>query len=173
MMGAVGCFDEVCVMALNDSAKNRLRHKIRVVMIVLAVVLLVLGFAVPITNNALAMGVARELSSLSLPPDTVIVEKTSMAGRMLNSHDSVQYIGAVLIKSDRSLDELKACISSQFEDSSQAPIVCRIQGQTLDIRDDVAMTFRESVGESGYYAVYLVRTGGYAAQWYLDLDTRG
>lgn len=42
-------------MALNNKTKDKYRRVIRGMMIVLAVVLLVMGLAVPIVNNAVAI----------------------------------------------------------------------------------------------------------------------
>ncbi len=142
-------------------------------MIALAVVLLVMGLAVPIANNALAMGVAREMEAFSLPADTSIVEKASLAGRFNKTAGSVQYFAALLIKSDRPIEDLRAHYAQYNTDLIESYRVEPQRGQEITVLDDVSLAFRENVGEEGYYIVYIVRTGGNALQWWLDMDVRG
>lgn len=153
--------------------KDKFRRAIRVTMIVLAVVLLVMGLAVPIANNAVAMGVAREMEALSLPTDTTVVDKTSLSGRLTNDVGSVQYFGALLIKSDRPIEELRAHYAQYNTDLVAAYRVEPQKGQEITVLDDMDISFREEVGEEGYYIVYTVRTGGNVLQWWLDMDVRG
>ena len=61
-----------------------MRRSIRGMMIVLAVVLLVMGLAVPIANNAVAMRLARVMEALSLPESAELVDSTSLSGRLTN-----------------------------------------------------------------------------------------
>ncbi len=142
-------------------------------MIALAVVLLVMGLAVPIANNAIAMGVAREMEALELPVNTVIVDKTSLSGRLTTDVGRVQYFAALLIKSDRPIEELRAHYAQYSTDLIESYRVEPQHGQEITVLDDVDLAFREDVGEEGYYIVYIVRTGGNAAQWWLDMDVRG
>lgn len=158
---------------MNNQTKDKYRRAIRGIMIVLAVVLLVMGLAVPIANNAVAMGVAREMEALSPPADTSIIEKTSLSGRLTNDVGSVQYFGALLIKSDRPIEELRAHYAEYNEGLSVTYRVEPQSGQDITVLGDVTLAFREEVGEEGYYIVYTVRTGNSALQWWLDMDVRG
>ncbi len=160
-------------MALNDRTKNRFRRVIRGVMVVLAAVLLLLGLGVPVANNALAMGEARSLAALPLPEDTTVAETVSLAVRVTNPRGSMQYVGAILLESGRSLEELQGYFAQYTADLTQPYYVARVQKQTLALTEDTTLTFREPVEESGYYVVYRIRTGGYALQWWLDMDMRG
>ncbi len=160
-------------MALNDKTKDKYRRAIRVIMVVLAVVLLVMGLAVPIANNAIAMGVAREMEALSLPADTSIIETASLAGRFNNPAGSVQYFGALLIKSDESIKELRAHYVGYNEDLRVTYRVEPQRGQEITVLGEANLAFRKTVGEDGYYILYTIRTGGNALQWWLDMDVRG
>ncbi len=159
-------------MALNDRQKNKFRRAIRTIMVVLAAVLLIMGLAVPITNNALAMGLAKDVEALSLPRGTTVVDTTSLAGRLTNPYGSVQYFGAALIKSDCSLEELRAHYMGQ----SAGAAVYRVQkqtGQEITVLGEYKLSFHESVGKDGYYIVYAIQNGGHTLQWWLDMDIRG
>ena len=160
-------------MALNDKTKNKYRRVIRGIMIVLAVVLLVMGLAVPIMNNAIAMGDARTLKALSSTETDTVLETTSQAGRFNGTAGHVQYFAAMLIRSDRSLEELRTYYAANNKDLGIVYRVAEQKGQEITVMDGVSLAFRENVGESGYYIVYTLRTGGNAAQWWLDMDVRG
>lgn len=142
-------------------------------MVALAVVLLVMGLAVPIANNAVAMGVAREMEAFLLPADTSIVEKTSLAGRFNKTAGSVQYFGALLIKSDRPIEELRTHYAQYNTDLIETYRVEPQSGQDITVLGDAEIAFRETVEKDGYYIVYTIRTGGNALQWWLDIDVRG
>ncbi len=160
-------------MTLNNKTKDKYRRVIRAIMIVLAVMLLVMGLAVPIANNAVAMGVAREMEALSLPADTTLLESTSLAGRFADTAGSVQYFAALLIRSDRPLEELRAHYAQFNTDMIATYRVEPQSGQEITVLNGTDLSFRETVVQEGCYIVYTIRTGGNAAQWWLDMDVRG
>ena len=160
-------------MALNEKTKNKYRRVIRGMMIVLAVVLLTMGLAVPITNNAIAMGDARALKELSAKEAVDVLETTSRSGRLVNKAGHVQYFAAMLIRSDRSLEDLRTQYAAHDEDSRIVYRVAEQKGQEITVLEGVSLAFRETVGEDGYYIVYSLRNGGNTAQWWLDMDVRG
>lgn len=160
-------------MALNEKIKNRYRRIIRVVMIVLAVVLLVMGLAVPIANNASAMRIAREMEAFLLPDGAQLIDTTSSSGRFTNKAGSVQYFAALLIESDRPIEELRAHYAQYGTGLTATYLVEPQQGQEITVLDDVKLSFsKEAGGERDCYIVYTLRTGGNAAQWWLDMDVR-
>lgn len=158
---------------MNNQTKDKYRRAIRGIMIVLAVVLLVIGLAVPIANNAVAMGVAREMEAFELPEGTTVLESTSLAGRFADTTGSVQYFAALLIQSDRPIEELRAHYAGYNQDLSMTYRVEPQNGQEIVVLDGTDLSFREEVGGEGFYIVYTIRTGGNAAQWWLDMDVRG
>ena len=160
-------------MALNNKTKDKYRRVIRIIMIVLAVMLLVMGLVVPMVNNAVAMKVARDMKALSLPADTEIIESTSLAGRFNNAAGSVQYFAALLIRSNRPIEELRAHYAAYNEELLVTYRVELQRGQEITVLGDANLAFRETVGEDGYYIVYTIRTGDNALQWWLDMDVRG
>jgi hypothetical protein len=158
-------------MALNEKMKNKYRRIIRVWMVVVAVALLVMGLAVPIANNAVAMRDSRALKDLTSTEIVTVLESTSLAGRFFGSGGHMQYFAALLVRSDRSLEELNAYYAA-FNKSAQLYRVEVQQGQEITVLPDETLKFRETVGENGYYIVYSIRQGGNVAQWWLDMDVR-
>ncbi len=159
-------------MALNNKTKDRYRRAIRGIMIALAVILLVMGLAVPVANNAVAMGVAREMQALPLPSDTTLIDSTSLSGRFGDTAGHVQYFAALLIKSDRSVEQLRAHYAGYTDYSLIAYRVEKQVGRDISVLQDVNLAFHEDVADEGYYIVYTTRTGGHALQFWLDMDVR-
>ena len=149
-----------------------MRRSIRGMMIVLAVVLLVMGLAVPIANNAVAMRLARDMEALSLPESAELVDSTSLSGRLTNKSGSVQYFAALLIESDRLIEELRAHYAQYGTGLTATYLVEPQQGQEITVLNDVKLSFREEVSSEHTYIVYTLRTGGNPAQWWLDMDVR-
>lgn len=154
-------------MALATKQKDKIRRWLRVTMVFIAVLLLFFAVVVPIVNNAIALGVEKDLKKLSLPEKTELVESTSLAGKMIGNGNGMQYLGAILIKSDLSLDALQAYYADY--DGTVEPQL------NADVR--VAMnkelSFRHAEYGAGYYIVY---RWGDAPDWiqdWLDTDLRG
>ena len=164
-------------MALNTKQKDRLRHVIRVTMVTIAVLLLFFAIVVPIINNAIALSIEGDLKSLALPPNTEIVESTSAAGRLVGNGNGMQYFGAILLRSDLSLGQLREhyksyctktfnCLLERQNSSAVQPA-----GNTLHGESD--LSFRTEVTGENYYILY---SWGTAPTWLRDLlnaDVRG
>ncbi len=154
-------------MALNEKRKNRLRQVIRSTMLVVAVFLLLIALVIPVANNAVALGVERELKDAALPPQTELVESISAAGRYTGQE--MRYFGAVLLKSDLTLDEITAHYSN-YTVEYQMDSAIRAVGKSGDGEDN--LTFKTSLEGAGYYIVY---RWGSAPAWLkgiLDMDIR-
>ena len=154
-------------MALNEKGKNRLRRVIRSTMIAVAVFLLLIALAIPVVNNAVALGIERELKETTLPAQTELVESISVAGRYTGK--GMQYFGAVLIKSELSLEEI-ASHYPDYEVEYQLTAAIRVLGKTVDGED--RQTFNAALDGTDYYVVY---KWGSVPAWLkgiLDMDAR-
>jgi len=165
-------------MALDTKYKNRLRHVIRVTMVAIAVLLLFFALGIPVMNNAVALGIENDLKKLPLPPQTEIVESTSVASKLTGNGNGMQYFGAVLLSSELSADELydhyrayrKGLYDCLIEPQS-GNTICPA-GQELR-SGSVDLSFRSSVEGEGYYILY---SWGDAPAWLRELlntDARG
>ena len=68
--------------------------------------ILVLIIAIPIKNDLIAKKVADDLEKIPLPNNSCFIEKKSLAGKLCGNGNGMQYFGAVLIKSDLSLEDI-------------------------------------------------------------------
>ncbi|MBQ7089121.1 MAG: hypothetical protein IJN04_05725 [Clostridia bacterium] len=159
-------------MALQERHKNKLRQWIRVAMVFIAVVLLLFSVVIPVVNNAIALGVENDLKSIPLPAKTELVESTSKAGKMVGNGNGMQYFGAILIKSDLSLEKLDAYYQTYRMGSFDCLIAGQLSNEILAVEHG-DLAFRHNEYGVGYYIVY---TWGSAPHWlrdWLDTDLRG
>lgn len=165
-------------MALDTKRKNRLRHVIRVTMVAVALLLLFFAVGIPIINNAVALDIEGQLKKLPLPQNTTIIESTSVATKMAGNGNGMQYFGAVLLKSDRSLSELY----DHYRPYRRGLYDCLVEPQSgTEIRpigelvnsSSVNMTFRHPVEGDGYFILYSWGEAPDWAQSLLDTDLRG
>ena len=70
--------------------------------------LLLIGgvISIPLINNHTAYKVEKELCETPLPEKTELIESISRAGKLTGNGNGMQYFGAILIRSDLSLEEL-------------------------------------------------------------------
>ena len=159
-------------MALQEKQKNKMRLWIRVTMVFVAVVLLLFAVGIPIANNAIALGVENDLKDIPLPENTALVESTSKAGKMVGNGNGMQYFGAILLKSDLSLEELDAYYQTYRSGSFDCLIAEQVSNDILVVEHG-DLAFRHDEYGVGYYIVY---TWGSAPNWardWLDTDLRG
>ena len=162
-------------MALSNKHKDRMRRVIRLLMVTIAVFLILLALVVPIGNNAVALGVERELKSWSLPADTVIVESTSVAGKLVGNGNGMQYFGALLLRSDRSLEELQSFYADKQVDDYPCQVEPQV-GTEIRPRGEFLMNnvaFSTNADADGYYVLYVWGSAPSWAQDWLNLDLRG
>ena len=136
---------------------------------VLGVVLIVAGFAVsvPVVNDAAAREVETELLSLPLPAGTERIDSTAQAGRLVGNGNGMQYLGALLIRSDQSLEQLRS-----FYRAYDDPAVAVIPTTGTEIGEfHGASGFLARAGEAGTFIVYAWGDG--PGWFYEDVDLRG
>ena len=80
--------------------------KLKLVGILAAVVLIGGVISIPLINNHTAYKVEKELCETPLPEKTELIESISRAGKLTGNGNGMQYFGAILIRSDLSLEEL-------------------------------------------------------------------
>lgn len=162
-------------MALDTRRKDRLRGAIRVIMAAIAVLLLFFAIGIPIANNAVALGVERELKKFPLPPDTVVVESTSAASKLAGNGNGMQYFGAVLLKSELPIEQLYDHYRP-YRKGLQDCLIEPQSGSEIQPRGESligGLSFRDPAQGEGYYLLY---SWGSAPNWLqdlLDTDIRG
>ena len=139
--------------------------------LIAAVVLSVL-IAAPFVNNNAARKTAKVLEHIPLPNDTELVETVYKAGKLVGNGNGMQYFGAILIRSELSLEELKEYYS-KFADPEHQEWECVVEdqkGKDITIIEHGSLTFQTDVEGDNYYIVY---SWGSNNSFFHEFDLRG
>ena len=137
---------------------------------ILATVLLIGGvISLPLINNHTAYKVEKALCEIPLPEKTELIESLSQAGKLTGNGNGMQYFGAILIRSELSLEELETYYSDYR--SNEWEYLVEIQkGQSIEVIDHGGLQFSEEIKGSGYYIIYSWGSGDSLLK---ELDMRG
>lgn len=143
--------------------------KLKVVGILAAVVLIGGVVSIPLINNHTAYKVEKTLCEIPLPEETELIESLSQAGKLTGNGNGMQYFGAILIRSDLSLEELDAYYS-RYRSNEWECLVKIQEGQSIEGIDHGTLQFAEEIKNRGYYIVYSWGSGNSLLD---ELDIRG
>lgn len=127
---------------------------------------IVFGALTVTVNNLTAKGISDELKRLPLPPNTTLVDSTSKAGKLCGNGNGMQYIGAVLLKSELSADELNLYYSKYRKNNYD----CIITSANDPIIEHGKLTFSSAQNTDNCYIVY---SWGDGIPLFCELDLRG
>ena len=116
--------------------------KIKLVGILAAVVLIGSVISIPLINNHTAYKVEKALCEIPLPEETELIESLSQAGKLTGNGNGMQYFGAILIRSDLSLEELDAYYSG-YRSNEWEYLVDIQEGQEIEVVDHSTLQFAE------------------------------
>ena len=143
--------------------------KLKLVGMLVAVVLIGGVISISFINNNIAYKVEKELCETPLPEKTELIESISRAGKLTGNGNGMQYFGAILIRSDLSLEELDAYYSD-YRSNEWEYLVETQEGQHIEVIDHGTLQFTEEIKDSGYYIVYSWGSGNSLLE---ELDIRG
>ena len=140
----------------------------KAIIVFLVVIVLIVGFiiSIPLVNNYSANNVEQELLRIALPDNTEMIESLSIAGKVVGNGTGMQYFGAILIKSEKTLDELSAYYLNKLD----GILVKEQKSKEIEFtHGDVS--FSSNINEEGnYFIVYLFGDGIFP---FSELDIRG
>ena len=154
---------------LTDVRKERSMKKLKLVGILAAVVLIGGVISIPLINNHTAYKVEKKLCETPLPEKTELIESISRAGKLTGNENGMQYFGAILIRSDLSLEELDAYYSG-YRSNEWEYLVDIQEGQEIEVVDHSTLQFAEQIESKGYYIVYSWGDGNSLLK---EIDIRG
>ena len=143
--------------------------KIKLVGILAAAVLIGSVISIPLINNHTAYKVEKALCEIPLPEETELIESLSQAGKLTGNGNGMQYFGAILIKSELSLEELETYYSD-YRSNEWEYLVEIQEGQSIEGIDHGTLQFAEEIKDRGYYIVYSWGSGNSLLD---ELDIRG
>lgn len=83
-----------------------MKRPLKFICIFIVILLVLFAVSVPVVNNRLASKVADELKALPLPESSTFIDSVSKAGKLVGNGNGMQFFGAILIKSELSLEDL-------------------------------------------------------------------
>ena len=143
--------------------------KTKIAGICLIVLILVAFVSVPVYNNYCAYNAEKMLCETPLPEQTELIEAISKAGKLTGNGNGMQYFGAILIKSELSLEELDAYYSG-YRSNEWECLVETQEGQSIEVIDHETLQFSGEIKDSGYYILYSWGNGNSLLE---ELDIRG
>ena len=143
--------------------------RLKVVGMLVAVVLIGGVISVPLINNYTAYKVEKALCEIPLPEETELLESLSQAGKLTGNGNGMQYFGAILIRSELSLEELETYYSD-YRSNEWEYLVEIQEGQSIKVIEHKTLQFSGEIEDSGYYIVYSWGSGDSLLQ---ELDMRG
>ena len=144
--------------------------------IFVCIILVVTYIGIITTNNYLAKKIEKDLLEYQLPANTELVDSISVTGKLTGNGNGMQYMGAILVYSDLSIEALKNHYSKQFDF-----IEVRVQKTAnIDYIHAGNYSFNAALEAEGktYYSVTCwdsnrLELFGEVIVRFLDLDIRG
>lgn len=129
------------------------------------------AISIPVVNNLTARGVENYLKNLPLPPDTELAASVSRAGKLTGNGNGMQYFGAILLRSELTLDELEAFYAQYRRTEWECTVVSQKESglDFLEYYED--LRFSQYDDEPGNY--YIVFSWGDGTEPFISLDLRG
>lgn len=140
-----------------------------IIVVTVALICFSVLIAAPIVNDHIAKKTAKELADLPLPADTEVIESVYKAGKLVGNGNGMQYFGAILIKSEFSLEKLQEYYSEFAESEWQCIVENQIDTE-IRIVEPTRLTFRSDIEGDHYYIVY---SWGDNHTIFHELDIRG
>lgn len=128
-------------------------------------------FLIPVVNNLTAKKVEQDLLALSIPEATEVIDSISKAGKITGNGNGMQYFGAILVKSELSIDELNV-FYEQFRNHEWDCIVVSQKQPQFDFfeyYDD--LRFSKYDDEKGNF--FIIYSWGDGISPFDQLDLRG
>ena len=125
--------------------------------------------SIPIVNDYCAYMVEKKLCAAPLPENTQLIDSVSKAGKLTGNGNGMQYLGAILIQSELTMEQLDSYYLHYRENEWEYLVTVQTDRDLSFIELD-HLRFSQEVTADGYYIVYSWRKG---IELYEMLDMRG
>ena len=159
----------ICTNKIGFEQVLQMKKILVIIVLTAAIILLYILAPAPIVNDTVAKKTANELAHFPLPGSTELIESIYKAGKLVGNGNGMQYFGAILIKSELSLDELKEYYS-EFANSEWKCIVENQTNKNIGMIEHTNLTFKADIKGKNYYIVY---SWGNNNTIFHELDIRG
>lgn len=128
--------------------------------------------SIPFINNLTASQVVKEIEHCPLPQFTTFCESVSVAGKLAGNGNGMQFFGAILIKSELSLNELEEYYS-QYRKGEWSFVVFPQSGNEILAVENQKVCFSSLENETDYTNYFVVYSWGSSDFPLCDFDLRG
>ena len=125
--------------------------------------------SIPIVNDYCAYMVEKKLCAAPLPENTQLIDSVSKAGKLTGNGNGMQYLGAILIQSELTMEQLDSYYLHYRENEWEYLVTVQTDRDLSFIELD-PLRFSQEVTADGYYIVY---SWGKGIELYEMLDMRG
>lgn len=125
--------------------------------------------SIPIVNDYCAYMVEKKLCAAPLPENTLLIDSVSKAGKLTGNGNGMQYLGAILIQSGLTMEQLDRYYS-RYRENEWEYLVTVQTGCDLSFIELDQLRFSQEVTADGYYIVY---SWGKGIELFELLDIRG
>ena len=121
--------------------------------VTIVIAFLVFLVCIPIVNDGVARKTAEKIKGTAIPETSEYIESFSAAGKLVGNGNGMQYLGGILIKSELSLEKLKAYYS-RFAQNEWEYIVEKQTGRNIPVIEHGVLTLNTDIQGDKYYIVY-------------------
>lgn len=132
-------------------------------------ILLCFIMSIPIVNDDCAYTVEQKLCATPLPENTELIDSLSKAGKLTGNGNGIQYFGAILIRSELTLEQLEDFYSSYRENEWEYLVAVQTD-RDISFIELEQLYFSQEVTTDRYYIVY---SWGQGIELFEMLDMRG
>lgn len=140
---------------------------IKIILIIILTLPLAFLLLVPLANNYSAAKVANRLKNIPLPEKTEYIDSVSAAGKLIGNGNGMEYLGAILIQSELSEDDLNQYYAEEDGDCW----VSAQKGKYIDFIEHGTVFFSGDMLPDKQY--YIVCAWGEGIEPFTMFDLRG
>lgn len=160
----------------NGTSKRNIKIITYSILFLLLAGMVIFACSIPIKNDKIAANVQKTLEDTPLPEYTKICDGVCRAGKLNGNGNGMQYFGAILIKSDLSIEEIENHYA-KYRKNEWEYIVELQTGLEIEPVEHGYMEFSYLKGKKeadmkGYYIVYTWGSGKNKSI-FSDFDLRG
>lgn len=147
-----------------------MKKTVKIMGMTLVALFIVLVVAAPFVNNYSASKIEKKLLVLPLPEKTEYIESISKAGKMTGNGNGMQFLGAMLVESELTLEELEVYYATYRE--NQWDCIVEVQESLiLEFVEHGTLSFTTELSpDKGYFVIY---SWGNGIEPFEMLDIRG
>lgn len=139
---------------------------------IIIIIIIVAPILIYILNDRVANNTKKELLNVKLPNNTEIVDSILIAGKLTGNGNGMQYLGAILVKTDLSEEELKKYYN-QYKKDEFSFLVEKQNSKKLKMIDNGSYWF-EKYNENDREKYFTIYSWGESKKELLtEFDLRG